>query len=83
MKQVKSLVLAVFLVFALSAGAHGGDIGSPGIRTTTSGDIGSPGAKCETPVDATTAPAATDSSDTSAYDDRLFLEMMLVLLALF
>lgn len=35
MKQVKSLILAVFLVFALNIGARGGDIGSPTTKAET------------------------------------------------
>lgn len=84
MKQVKSLILAVFLVFALSIGAHGGDMGSPGIRTTTTGDMGSPTTKTTTPVYTVTA-TTTEETDTNKneLEDLLVMEMMLVLLALF
>ncbi len=78
MKQVKSLVLAVSLVFALSAGAHGGDIGSPGITPPIPGDIGSPTATM-TSVDPNTA---TDSSDSSDLSSQLVLEIVLALLTL-
>jgi hypothetical protein len=77
MKQVKSLVLAVYLVFALSAGAHGGDIGSPGITTPI---------PTETPKAAATStldPNTTTISDTSYSSDlssQLVLDMVLVLL---
>jgi hypothetical protein len=79
MKQVKSLVLAVSLVFALSAGAHGGDIGSPGIATPPPGDL-VPKATT-TIVDPNSVPvsAASDSTDLS---NQLVLELVLALLTL-
>lgn len=82
MKQVKSLVLAVFLVFALSPAALGGDIGSPGIRTTTSGDIGSPTTQSTTPEETGIALDQTETSDTSDIYNSLLLETTLALLAL-
>ena len=79
MKQVKSLVLAVFLVLTISVGAHGGDIGSPGIKTTTSGDNGSPTATSTTNVYPGDDTSGTDTDSTS---DSLLVDMMVALLSL-
>lgn len=82
MKQVKSLVLAVFLVLTISVGAHGGDIGSPGIKTTTSGDIGSPTATSTTNVYPGDDTSGTDTDSTSDLEDSLLVDMMVALLSL-
>lgn len=82
MKQVKSLVLAVFLIFALDAGARGGDIGNPGIRTTTTGEIGNPTAKSTLLVDPVTTTSQTETTTIGEISDLLFGEMMLALYAL-
>jgi hypothetical protein len=43
MNQVKSLILAAFLVCALGIGVRAGDIGTPGVKPA--GDIGTPAAQ--------------------------------------
>jgi hypothetical protein len=81
MKQVKSLVLAAILVCTLSAGVQAGDMGSPGIKTTTSGDKGSQGSKATTTLENDGLGATT--TDTSSSElSPIMLEIWLALLAL-
>ena len=79
MKQVQSLILAAILVCTLSMGVKGGDMGSPGIKATTSGET-----ECPDPM-ATTSESDSLGSTTVASDDlsdSIMSEIWLALLAL-
>ncbi len=80
MKQVKNLILAAFLVIALSSGVQAGDISSPGVSSTPPGDIGSPGAKS---TEETVELNSTSTSEmTDGISDPVMMEILLALIAL-
>jgi len=82
MKQVKSLILAAFLICTLASGVRAGDIGSPGM--STSGDIGSPGAASTTmPSNENTASDGTDASLVSSDSTTSFGDLVFALLEVF
>jgi hypothetical protein len=80
MKQVKSLILAAFLICTLSLGVRAGDIGSPGIYT--SGDIGSPGAASTTLTSNEASPDTTDASMESGDTSNISFEELVFALFL-
>ena len=80
MKQVKSLILAGFLILSLSIGVHAGDIGTPGVSSTLPGDIGTPGAKST--VDTVASDPKTTTDLTSTINDPVMIEILLALITL-
>ena len=82
MKQVKSLILAAFLICTLSSGVRAGDIGSPG--KSTSGDIGSPGASTPTTsYDNSGSYTADTNLESSETDSFSFEELVFALVEVF
>ncbi len=80
MKQVKSLIIAAFLVLALSTGAQAGDISSPGVKSTLPGDISSPRAKAIAEITAPNEMLTIEMSD--SISDQVTIEILLALIAL-
>ena len=80
MKQVKSLILAGFLILSLSVGVYAGDIGTPGVSSTFPGDIGTPGAKSTVDTVASDRNATADL--TGGVSDPVMIEILLALITL-
>ena len=80
MKQVKSLILAGFLMLTLSVGVYAGDIGTPGVSSTLPGDIGTPGAKSTVEL---VDPNPVDEADwIGQVSDPVTIEILLALITL-
>lgn len=80
MKQVKSLMLALLLVFALSVGAQAGDISSPGIKTPPPIGPSSPGS--QTTVDISGSNAMLTIEVTDDISEQVMMDILLALIAL-